>query len=219
MDGEDNSRLGARWLACELYRIAKESLPKPESHLCRRPRLRRWWQPCACAGRFRGSKWWRPIAISMNWQRSAIPGTSSLLFKRVQRLPSTGPDAAGLTMLQQLLAAGADPNQRDPDMADGMSPLMLAARWHDMDALQCLLETGADPNLAGVGKRAGYTALMEACDMDHAQHCFGTLGSTAPMVGQLLQAGADPEPKVRGRCWQVPAVLWNYAHMALRSTS
>lgn len=112
-----------------------------------------------------------------------------------------GPDAAALAVLQQLLAAGADPNQVDPDIEAGMSALMLAAYWRDVDAVQCLLAAGADPNLtaASHGPWAGYTALMVVCDLARTPIHMGALGSAAPVVHLLLEAGADPEAKVRGR--------------------
>jgi uncharacterized protein len=77
-----------------------------------------------------------------------------------------------MDLLERLLAAGADPNQRlkapilaryhnigDGQLGTGATPLMRAAKSHDVQAMRVLLDRGAEP---GRQTANGTTALMFA---------------------------------------------------------
>ena len=79
------------------------------------------------------------------------------------------------TMLEKLLAAGADANQRLPN---GETPLMMAARNGNVAALRVLLDHKADANLKE--NLRGTTALMWAVEQSHPE-----------AVKLLIERGAD----------------------------
>lgn len=78
--------------------------------------------------------------------------------------------------VQAALAAGADPDARDPS---GWTPLMLAVAQRDLSIMEVLLAAGADIEAVDEG---GRTALIEAA-----------FGGSPPVVRLLLEAGADPD--------------------------
>ncbi len=95
--------------------------------------------------------------------------------------PDLGPpvvEAAALgelTRLRELLAQGVPPDSRDPR---GFTPLILAARQGQLEALSLLVGAGADPDLAG--GRNGWTPLLHAVHKNQLQ-----------AVETLLRLGAD----------------------------
>lgn len=66
-------------------------------------------------------------------------------------------------VVQQLLAAGADPDLRD---GSGRSPLSLAALAGSLAVVQTLLDAGAEPELRS---DTGMTALMNAAQQGHSE--------------------------------------------------
>ena len=81
--------------------------------------------------------------------------------------------------VRQLLADGHPADQRD---ADGLTPLMWAARAGAVDAMRVLLDGGADPNARD--RRHGWTPLL------HAIH-----KRRIDAVRLLLERGADPNAR------------------------
>jgi len=78
----------------------------------------------------------------------------------------------------RLLAAGADPNVRDPD---GETPLHIAAEQCRADLAELLLRHGADPNAKNVrGETPLHRAVWERC---------------GAVVELLLRRGADPNAR------------------------
>ena len=78
----------------------------------------------------------------------------------------------------RLLAAGADPNVRDPD---GDAPLHIAAEQCRADLAELLLKHGADPNAKNVrGETPLHRAVWERC---------------GAVVELLLRHGADPNAR------------------------
>ena len=80
-----------------------------------------------------------------------------------------------LTLVEILLAAGADPNART--ISDDHTPLHFAAQHGTAEIVAALLAAGADPNAR---RKSGWTPLHIAAE-------FGT----ATSVTALLEAGAD----------------------------
>jgi ankyrin repeat protein len=87
-------------------------------------------------------------------------------------LAATSGNAA---MLKRLLDAGADPDEMQPN---GESPLMLAARTGNVEAIKVLVDHKADLNVKE--KLRGTTALMWAAEQSHPE-----------AVKLLLASGAD----------------------------
>lgn len=81
--------------------------------------------------------------------------------------------------IRLLLARGADPGQCN---ADGLTPLMEAARWNRAEALATLLEK-TDPAMLARRDKHGQTALGYTLSSDVKQ---------LPATRLLLAAGADP---------------------------
>ncbi|WP_248962178.1 ankyrin repeat domain-containing protein [Sphaerisporangium perillae] len=77
--------------------------------------------------------------------------------------------------IRDLLAAGADPDERDPET--GLDALMIASGRADAAAVRALLDAGAD--VFTTDAKAGATALHKACQ-----------GGSAQVVRDLLDAGA-----------------------------
>ncbi|WP_424529852.1 ankyrin repeat domain-containing protein [Sphaerisporangium viridialbum] len=77
--------------------------------------------------------------------------------------------------IRDLLRAGADPSERDPDT--GLTVLMIAAGRADAPAVRALLAAGAD--VFTTDAKAGATALHKACQ-----------GGSAEVIRDLLDAGA-----------------------------
>src|SRR6202034_3923245 len=67
-------------------------------------------------------------------------------------------------MIEKVLKAGADPNALGPE---GETPLMLAARTGNIDAMRVLLDHHADVNAKDTLR--GTTALMWATDQSHPE--------------------------------------------------
>jgi ankyrin repeat protein len=84
-------------------------------------------------------------------------------------------NSGNLAEVNQLLAAGADPNTRDRNLN---TPLILAVRRNNINILQALLQHRADPNLVN---DMNFTPLVIAVRFNHIN-----------MVRLLLDAGADP---------------------------
>ena len=99
------------------------------------------------------------------------------------RDPDTGDGALHMVVKRRdlqwvnyLLSRGANPNIED---RDGNTPLILAASQGFTDGVRTLIEFKADVNYRN---RAGETALIKAVQ-----------ALNAPVVRQLLEAGAKPE--------------------------
>jgi ankyrin repeat protein len=91
--------------------------------------------------------------------------------------PLAGPAREGdVVTLQRLLAAGANPNVRDPG-GNRWTPLLHAIHKDQPAAVDLLLRAGADPKLAC----GGLNPLLMAVG-----------AGNAPIVRRLLEAGADP---------------------------
>ena len=101
-----------------------------------------------------------------------------------------------LAMMQMLLEAGADVNQRNNR---GETPLKIAA-FDCIRAAPFLLEKGADPTLAD---NAGDTALHGV-----VRHKVETM---APLLDGLLEAGADINHQ--NRHGQTPLIMMAYSSM------
>ncbi len=87
--------------------------------------------------------------------------------------------AGDLVGLHGLLAAGANPNERD---VDGAPALLVAARQEDPELVRALLAAGADPAVrADGGEHVSMTALHAAAGAGHEA-----------VVAALLEGGADP---------------------------
>ncbi|HEX6993919.1 MAG TPA: ankyrin repeat domain-containing protein [Gammaproteobacteria bacterium] len=107
------------------------------------------------------------IGIAMTLSAFAVRAADSSLLTAVE----AGDRQAAL----ELLAAGADPNERGPD---GSTALMWAAYYGDAELVRRLIEAGADVEARNT---FGAFALSEAA----------IIGS-APVIQALLEAGADP---------------------------
>ena len=144
--------------------------------------------------------------------------------------PSTD-NTSSLEMIEILLEAGANPNLqlklqptyrslKDDRGADrmlniGATPLLRAAKGHDVPAIRLLLEHGAHPNLPN---RDGNTPLMAAAGLNASS--IDTRGNyTTPLVGQnasdtievLLANGAELELTDRyGRTALHGAASWGW---------
>ncbi|HEY1302257.1 MAG TPA: ankyrin repeat domain-containing protein [Vicinamibacterales bacterium] len=104
-----------------------------------------------------------------------------------------------LDVVKRLLEHGADPNVRlkapllmrqhnggDPQLGDGATPLMRAAKVSDATIIGLLLDKGADPNLK---LRNQTTALMIAAS--RAGRSVGPESATIEAMKLLLAKGAD----------------------------
>ncbi len=84
------------------------------------------------------------------------------------------------TLVDMLLAAGADPNAR---VANGRTALWFAAREKKAAVVQKLLEKGADPNICGKN--------------DVSPLLYAIRSGNVEMVRQLAKHGADTKAKVK----------------------
>ncbi|NII11358.1 hypothetical protein HBF24_11805 [Oleiagrimonas sp. C23AA] len=115
-------------------------------------------------------------ALSQLRQAGATSAGAGLIARALRSCQPD--DEAAMTLLQNLLEAGADPFGVDEE---GASPLHLACRLRAQDLIETLLERGADPNLRdGHGRSALHVALLHGTD-------------AAPAVRVLVHYGADPE--------------------------
>lgn len=90
-----------------------------------------------------------------------------------------------MAVVNLLLTRGANPNLAGEG---GMTTLMVAARFRDIDTVRNLLDRGMDPNLAD---NDGDTALMEAALKDQWRGKVSSRNITE-IVRLLLDRGADP---------------------------
>lgn len=127
-----------------------------------------------------------------------------------------------LAKVRQLIGAGADVNQPEPD---GSTPLLWAAYHSDVEMVKALLAAGADPDAAN---RFGMTPLMQASrygdadviralldggaslDVEHPEGVTPLMmaaraGSVAA-VSLLLERGSDPNA-VESQ-WNQTALMW-----------
>jgi ankyrin repeat protein len=100
-----------------------------------------------------------------------------------------------------LLAAGADPNTRDPK--SGLTALMMAAGQADPGTVRVLIAMGAD--VLTVDRGAGATALHKACQ-----------GGSLNVVHQLVEAGAfiDAVAPTTGHTPLMDALWFKYPEIA-----
>ncbi|PRW55904.1 ankyrin repeat [Chlorella sorokiniana] len=98
-----------------------------------------------------------------------------------------GPDPKGLAVLRQLLQAGAEADE--PSTPQGMTPLMAACRWRNLEAARLLLAAGAAPNRCMLEGPGQVTSLMLACDFEDVP--WPGPGPAMPLVKLLIEAGAD----------------------------
>lgn len=109
------------------------------------------------------------ISVSERSQQAAL-----VSFSRIDKM--------GISVLESLLEAGADPNEHDDD---GMTALMwVSSGWNgtQVNKLKVLLAYGANPNAVN---KDGETALMLAIGDGSGELCTET-------VTELLSAGANP---------------------------
>ena len=117
------------------------------------------------------------------------------IYGRPARHPVSG-DTSALDLIRQLLRHGAKPNAQlrtptlyrahtpgEPNLGDGATPLMRAAKNGDAAAMRLLLENGADPTLT---ERNHTTALMLAAGLGRGLGVFaGDYATEAQMVEGL----------------------------------
>ena len=134
------------------------------------------------------------------------PGGSTIAFTRIPLvtaglisfLLTAGAAAAAATADLRLVSAAAGQDRGavrtlldegvdvDTSRADGVTALLWAAHWDDLEMVDLLLAAGADVNAA---EDHGVTPLARACE-----------NASAGVVERLLAAGADPNvPQSSGR--------------------
>jgi ankyrin repeat protein len=117
------------------------------------------------------------------------------IYGRPAQHPASG-DTSALDLIKLLLGHGAKPNAQlrtpalyrahtpgEPNLGDGATPLMRAAKNGDAAAMRLLLENGADPTLT---ERNHTTALMLAAGLGRGLGVFaGDYATEAQMVEGL----------------------------------
>lgn len=82
-----------------------------------------------------------------------------------------------LSVVQSLLAIGANVNIRDQDAKGGFTPLMIAAQQGNAEMVRLLLDSGADPYM--LDRASGDSVLHQACQ-----------GGSVEVIQLLIEAGA-----------------------------
>jgi ankyrin repeat protein len=122
------------------------------------------------------------------------------VYGRPARQPSSG-DTSALDLIKLLLNHGANPNGQlrtptlfrahtpgEPNLGDGATPLMRAAKNGDAAAMRLLLENGADPELA---QKNHTTALMMAAGLGRGLGVFAKDYATESQMIEGLQVLLD----------------------------
>ena len=106
-----------------------------------------------------------------------------------------------------LLAAGADPNGRRlrPGASPGVTPLMMAAGYGQLEIVQALLAAGADPrasrgNVNALWAAAGFGAIADLTDGPPLGSCF-------PEVADALLKAA-PDLKLEWKGFEARLTYW-----------
>jgi ankyrin repeat protein len=94
-------------------------------------------------------------------------------------VPLVAIDSHNNHLVQDLLDAGADPNQDVPTFGLSATPLQIAVAYQQISLVQTLLQAGANVDYLGMGSGAR-TAIQEAVEDGNLE-----------LVDMLLEAGAD----------------------------
>lgn len=129
---------------------------------------------------------------------SAMGGMTALLFAARE---------GHLESVRALLEAGADIDRVSG--GDASSPMVIAIGNGHYTVAKYLLDQGADPNRANLD---GLTPLYAAVDMRYAPVSWAPNPKTdqqvvdsSELIRSLLEAGASPNARVRGKLWFSPS--------------